>query len=250
MVTVLMNPQPQKEGDYYAETETWETAADLRWVLTVWPMQRESWFARAVPGFAGNLDWWEAAWSNRTLLEPLLDPDVPLRPMALLMLALGLAAKEPGESGLATDALIAAIDDGRLDAGKLGDGAGIPDALDQVCPIDAHPGPGRTRRAAAHAGSRASDPGLPARRAGPGDPRPAGAPGAAQGKPHGARRKCQRCRSPRLSGEDQDWWQKHRLARELLTLEAKPAPLLRRKVCFARCERRIDRAESWSRGVE
>ena len=69
---------------------------------------------------ANNLDWWEAEWANRTLLEPLLDPDVPLKPMALLMLALGLAAKEPGESGLATDALIAAIDDGRLHPGELG----------------------------------------------------------------------------------------------------------------------------------
>src|SRR5262249_43357157 len=38
----------------------------------------------------------------------------------LLLLILGLAAKEPGEHGLATDALIAAIDDGRLDGCKLG----------------------------------------------------------------------------------------------------------------------------------
>jgi hypothetical protein len=40
--------------------------------------------------------------------------------MALVLLVLGLAAKEPGESGLATDALIASIEDGRLDGRKLG----------------------------------------------------------------------------------------------------------------------------------
>ena len=84
-------------------------------MLTVWPVQQEGWFARVLPRFANNLDWWEAMWSNRTLLEPLLDPDVPLKPMALMMLALGLAAKQPSENGLATDSLIAAIDDGRLD---------------------------------------------------------------------------------------------------------------------------------------
>src|SRR5262249_15503083 len=49
----------------------------------------------------------------------LLDPDVPLGPMALLLLAAGLTAKYPEESGLATEALIAAVDDGRLDSGKL-----------------------------------------------------------------------------------------------------------------------------------
>ena len=51
-----------------------------------------------------------------------MDPDLPLKPMALLLLVLGLAAKEPGEQGLATDVAIAAINDGRLDGAKLGTG--------------------------------------------------------------------------------------------------------------------------------
>src|SRR5207248_9350801 len=104
----------------YYHGGAWETVADLRCMLTVWPVQREVWFARVLPRFAQNLDWWEAVWANRALLEPLLDPDLPLQPMALMLLALGLAAKQPGESGLATDCLIAAIDDGRLDASRLG----------------------------------------------------------------------------------------------------------------------------------
>jgi hypothetical protein len=86
----------------------------------MWPLALESVFARGAIAFADNLDWWEARWANRTYLEPLLNADVPLRPMALLLLVLGLAAKEPGEHGLATDAAIATIHDGRLDGTKLG----------------------------------------------------------------------------------------------------------------------------------
>lgn len=64
-------------------------------MLMVWPMQREGWFARVLPRFANNLDWLEAVWPNRTLL----DTDLPFMPMAQLMLALGLAANQPDESG-------------------------------------------------------------------------------------------------------------------------------------------------------
>ena len=53
-------------------------------------------------------------WSNRGYLEPLNNGDLPLTEVALLVLALGLSSKEPGEVGLAIDASIAAIDDGRL----------------------------------------------------------------------------------------------------------------------------------------
>src|SRR5262249_25319465 len=77
-------------------------------------------FAKGALALSGNLDWWEAEWGNKTLLEPLLEPDTPLEQMGLLLLALGLAAKDPGENGLATDALIAAIDDGRVDGELLG----------------------------------------------------------------------------------------------------------------------------------
>ena len=57
----------------------------------------------------------------REFLIPLLNPDVPLRPMARLLIGVGLTAKVPELAGLATDALIAAIDDGRIDAARLGE---------------------------------------------------------------------------------------------------------------------------------
>jgi hypothetical protein len=122
-VTVLMNPHPRTLSEF-DHMELQPSVADIRWMNTVWPSWHESWFARAAGRIADNLDWWEARWSNRTFLEPLLDPDVPPGTMALLMLALGLAAKDTGENSLATDALIAGIDDGRLDAASLGTALG------------------------------------------------------------------------------------------------------------------------------
>ena len=59
--------------------------------------------------------------SFRPFLEPLLDPDVPLRTMGRLLLAGTLSSNQPELQGLATDALIAAIDDGRLDGPLLGE---------------------------------------------------------------------------------------------------------------------------------
>ncbi len=96
------------------------SSGEVRQRFSICPISLESAFARGVAAIANNLDWWEAQWHNRLCLEPLLDPDVPLRPMAILLIVLGLAAKEPGEHGLATDVAIAAIDDGRLDGAKLG----------------------------------------------------------------------------------------------------------------------------------
>jgi hypothetical protein len=65
---------------------------------------------------------WQGA---RGYISTLLDPDIPLRPMARLLLCLGLNAKLPEIAGLATEAVVAAIDDGRLDAETLGESLGI-----------------------------------------------------------------------------------------------------------------------------
>jgi hypothetical protein len=50
----------------------------------------------------------------------LTDPDVPLGPMARLLLVLSLATRDPAASAMGVDAAIAAIEDGRLDAASLG----------------------------------------------------------------------------------------------------------------------------------
>ncbi len=102
-------------------SDVWSRSAiSVDWAATIWPQARESFFATAANELASNLDWWEADWGNKDFLKPLLDPGTPLREMGLLLLVVGLAAKEPGEHGLAIDAAICAIEDGRLGSDNLG----------------------------------------------------------------------------------------------------------------------------------
>lgn len=91
-----------------------------RWSALIWPLGRRAWFAAGVRTIGANLDWWEANWTERFLLEPLLEPDTAIGDMGALLLALGLGAKETTLSALSIDALIAAIADGRIDASTLG----------------------------------------------------------------------------------------------------------------------------------
>lgn len=95
----------------------------LRYLATVLPSSLESFFADGCRQVGNNLDWWEAQWQNRAYLVPLLDPTVPVtaaQPMAVLLLALALAGKEPGQTALAVDALVQAFTEGRLDVPALG----------------------------------------------------------------------------------------------------------------------------------
>ncbi|MFO0977276.1 MAG: DUF6493 family protein [Planctomycetaceae bacterium] len=102
-------------GDFAGNTE-----GTVRWSATIWPLERESYFAGAVEGVLNNLDWHEAQWHNKSMLDPLFDPGTPLKNNGLLLLVGTLAAKEPGESGLAVDAAIQSIEDGRLGSSNLG----------------------------------------------------------------------------------------------------------------------------------
>jgi hypothetical protein len=105
-------------GDEAAGAEMQRTT--LWWAASLWPAVREPIFASGVLRLEDNLDWWEARWGDRVYEEFLLDPDTPWGSMAAWLLALGLAAKEAGQSGLATDALIAGIEDGRFNSEALG----------------------------------------------------------------------------------------------------------------------------------
>jgi Family of unknown function (DUF6493) len=91
-----------------------------RWCATVNPHWSEGWFAAGCRDLGSNLDWWQANWSTRAYLEPLLNPQTRPGAMGALLIALGLGAKEAGERGLATDALIAATSDSRLEAAAFG----------------------------------------------------------------------------------------------------------------------------------
>ena len=86
-----------------------------RWCATVCPVWREGWFGAGCQELGTNIDWWEANWATRAYLEPLIGRNTAVGPMGALLIALGLGAKEAGESMLASDALAVSLGDGRLD---------------------------------------------------------------------------------------------------------------------------------------
>jgi len=104
---------------------TGDHRALVDWTRSIWPGSRRSWFAAATAQLLDNLDWWEARWSNRQLLEALFEPWTQLGTEGAMLLAVALQAKEPGERGLAVEGLAAALQDGRVDpddiARALGD---------------------------------------------------------------------------------------------------------------------------------
>lgn len=106
-------------GDLTSEPGT-QDAPMLRWCATVWPGNREGFYAAGAQVIARNLDWWSAEWGNRVFLETLAADTAPYGPMAFELLALGLAAKEPGEAMAASDALVHALASGRVNGEALG----------------------------------------------------------------------------------------------------------------------------------
>jgi hypothetical protein len=93
---------------------------DGRWVATIWPLGSETFFAAGAEWLLG-IDLQPRDFLRfRPFVEPLLDPDVPIGPMGRLVLASALSSGRPELQGLGVDALIAAIDDGRIDGRNLG----------------------------------------------------------------------------------------------------------------------------------
>ena len=87
------------------------------WESSLWPICRAPVFAREARQLAVFLDsqgsYWKGDW------EPLFDPDEPLGVPGTLLIVLGLGARHASHNKLAEDALIASIDDGRLDVTLL-----------------------------------------------------------------------------------------------------------------------------------
>ncbi|MES9859245.1 MAG: DUF6493 family protein [Candidatus Thiodiazotropha sp. 4PDIV1] len=107
-------------GGYYYSTGTMgEFANVVCWASTVWPDNLEPFFCDGARSI--DIDWSEAQWQVSSYFSPMLEPDAPMNDMALLLLANGLGAVEPGQKGIATDVFIACINDGRLDINRLAD---------------------------------------------------------------------------------------------------------------------------------
>lgn len=86
----------------------------IRYAATLLPSDLEAWCAEGAQAFGSNRDWWSADWHNRTFLDVLLDPVVPITPMARMLLVLALCGKEPGQTATAVDLLLQARAQGRL----------------------------------------------------------------------------------------------------------------------------------------
>ena len=115
------SPEPNRFDPALLSTVSFGASLEMkRWCATVSPVWREGWFAAGCRDLAYNLDWWQADWSTRAYLEPLVQWQTEIGPFGALLLVLGLAAKEPGQSMLAVDALIASVGEGRLAAAALG----------------------------------------------------------------------------------------------------------------------------------
>ena len=100
--------------------------ADVRWCATLHPADLDPLYLEGLERIGNNLDWWTARWEDRAYLEPLLATSTRLSDLAVRLLTVALAAKEPGIRGLATDATARALADGRLAADELG--AALADA--------------------------------------------------------------------------------------------------------------------------
>ena len=94
------------------------------WAVTIWPGGRESLCAVAYPWFlVGRIEPYMAE-KYRPILAAIADADVPLGPMARLVAAVTLVAGSPEVRGQAVDLIVAAVEDGRLDAPHLGEALG------------------------------------------------------------------------------------------------------------------------------
>lgn len=80
-----------------------------------WPGGRHSLLPPGVQAILTNIDWQTKNWGDIDYIERLLDPDFAMDQMACALLGAALCAAEPGQSSMATDVLIAGIDDGRID---------------------------------------------------------------------------------------------------------------------------------------
>ncbi len=93
------------------------------WAAALWPQHPEPVFAlsaKAACMLDGNNYVRPANEPLADGLKLILNPDVPIGPMALLMLCRGLNAIDKGAAQATVDALIVLIDDGRLDGETLG----------------------------------------------------------------------------------------------------------------------------------
>ncbi|MFZ6743529.1 DUF6493 family protein [Undibacterium sp. JH2W] len=92
----------------------------IHWSASMLPSSVEAVLTEGVCLISGNLDWADAYWHHQAYLKLLLDRTVAMSSSAIILLAFALAGKEPGQTAIAIDVLVASWLEGRLDAAALG----------------------------------------------------------------------------------------------------------------------------------
>jgi len=120
-LSILRHPRDEKSDGkiWRGQDFSGGNESQILWSASMLPSCLEAVFAEGTQAIANNLDWWEVAWQNKTYLNLLLDPTVPMNGCAITLLAFALAGKEPGQTAIAIDALVASWLEGRLEAAAL-----------------------------------------------------------------------------------------------------------------------------------
>lgn len=92
---------------------------NLLYAASILPGSLETFFSYGALEMGQNIDWSEANWHHKAYLALLIDPTVPVTPPALKLMALALAAKEPGQLAMAVDAFVAGVLEQRFDVPAL-----------------------------------------------------------------------------------------------------------------------------------
>jgi hypothetical protein len=94
----------------------------IRWLSMIWPLQADAAFATGVRALFGRIDMDSAATApNFAHVEPLFEPDRPWSELGILALWLSLLVRDADARGLAVDALVEGIEDGRAHPAPLAD---------------------------------------------------------------------------------------------------------------------------------
>lgn len=97
------------------------TTLNIRCQAAMWPLNPDRNFACGVLGIIERIDSPPSTFSpTAPFLEPLFDADVPFSSIAQSAVAVGLLARDPATRGLAVDATITLIEDGRCTGDELG----------------------------------------------------------------------------------------------------------------------------------
>lgn len=91
------------------------------WISMVWPANLDGFFAAGIRSLIRRLDHPSSTWEpNHVFLSPLFDVDRPWNNVAQLLAIIGIAGRDQDVRGLAVDALVEAIADGRVHPEPLG----------------------------------------------------------------------------------------------------------------------------------